>query len=141
MPPMPIVSSAHSTRSMTAAGSSPRLRGPKAISSKTVGLVPDSCVFGFWNRIPQRCASSCWGSSTVGVPSSRTRPARRPAIETGASPEATRHNVLLPDSLAPDDADDLARIDGQVDVLEHVPTRADVLVGDALEADRHVRAG
>ena len=42
---------------------SPRFRGPNATSSQTVETVPDSCVAGFWNRLPPRSAS--WYGSEI----------------------------------------------------------------------------
>jgi hypothetical protein len=81
---------------------SPRFIGPRATSSKTEPVTPDSWVAGFWNPIPTLVENSWSGLSAMASPSIDSPPPdKAPPIEPGARPEATRQSVDLPDSLAP----------------------------------------
>ena len=55
---MPSVASAAFVRSTVSRCGSPRFIGPRATSSKTEPVTPDSCVAGFWNPIPTRVENS-----------------------------------------------------------------------------------
>ncbi len=80
----------------------PRFIGPSATSSNTEPVTPDSWVAGFWKPIPTRVENSYSGLPAMGSPSMDSPPpVSAPPIEPGARPEATRHSVDLPASLAP----------------------------------------
>ena len=131
---MPRVASAALARSTVSRRASPRFIGPSATSSKTEPVTPDSWVAGFWNPIPTRVENSWSGLPAIASPSiDSPPPVNAPPIEPGASPEATRHSVDLPDSFGPDHADDLAVGERQVDVVEDGLGVARVAVRDPRE--------
>ncbi len=126
-----------STRSMIAGKSRPTLRGPKATSSNTVEAVPDSCVSGFWNRIPQRWAASYGLSSTVSVPSRVTEPVSRPPIDVGREPGGHQAQGRLAGVIRADEPDDSSRGHHEVDVDEHGRARPGVGVTRPSDGQRH----
>lgn len=79
----------------------PRFIGPSATSSKTEPATPDSWVAGFWKPIPTWVENSWSGRPAIHTPSISSLPVSAPPIDPGASPDATRQSVDLPDSLAP----------------------------------------
>ena len=68
---MPRVASAALTRSTVSRAGSPRFIGPRATSSKTEPVTPDSWVAGFWKPIPTRVENSCSGWPAMDSPSMR----------------------------------------------------------------------
>ena len=98
---MPSAARAAFTRATVSRAGNPRFIGPSATSSKTEPVMPDSCVAGFWKAMPTRVANSYSGLPAMASPSISRRPVRAPPIEPGARPDATRHSVDLPASLAP----------------------------------------
>ena len=105
-------------RSTVSATSRPRFIGPSATSSKTVAAIPDRCVFGFWNPTTTRVASSCVGRPGHRLAVDRQRPGQRPADRRRREPRGDEAERRLAGLVRPDEPDDLAVGERQVDVVE-----------------------
>ena len=99
-----------------ARGSSGRGPPPRTPCRST----PDSCVAGFWKPIadPRRELVERLARPSASPSIDRLPPVSAPPIEPGASPDATRHERRLAGLVGPDQADDLAVRELEVDVVE-----------------------
>ena len=88
-------------RAITSSRGTPRFIGPKATSSKTVSVTPESWVAGFWKPIATCAATSCIARPRQVDAVEAHRPAQLPPIARGARPEATSASVVLPASDGP----------------------------------------
>ena len=93
----------------------PRFIGPSAISSKTVAAIPERWVFGFWKPTTTRSASSCVVRPAVGSPSIVSVPVRLAADRRRREPGRDEAERGLARLVRPDEADDLAVVEPQVD--------------------------
>ena len=117
-------------RSTVSATSSPRFIGPSAISSKTVAAIPERWVFGFWKPTTTRSASWWVDSPAVGCPSIVSAPRRDAADRRGRQPGRDQAERRLARLVRPDQPDDLAVVEAEVDVVEDLVLVAGVAIGD-----------
>lgn len=86
------------THFATSSSERPKLRGPKAMSSKTVGM--KSWSSGFWNTMPTRRRISLSVFLPSSIPSASIFP------ENGSTPTRARSSDVFPAPLAPIKATD-----------------------------------
>jgi len=91
---MPSRASVSSVRRSISAREKPKLRGPKATSSRMVGM--KSWSSGFWNTRPTRRRTSPTVFGVRRMPSARTAPRA-----AGSTPTAASISVVLPAPFAP----------------------------------------
>ena len=113
----------------------PRFIGPSATSSKTVAAIPERCVFGFWKPTTTRLASSCVFRPAIGSPSIVSVPVSAPPIDAGREPGGDEAERRLAGLVRPDQPDDLAVGEREVDVVEDRLRVAGVAVRDAVQLE------
>ena len=90
-------------------------------------------MFGFWKPTTTRSASSWVDSPAVGCPSIVSSPRQRPADRRGRQPGRDQAERRLARLVRPDQPDDLAVVEPQIDVVEDLVRVAGVAVRDPVQ--------
>ena len=114
---MPTASSASSTRAASSSPRSPRLAGPKATSSRTVGM--NSWSSGSWNTMPTRRRISARLAFARRAARRRSRRRRRRVW----MPLRCEHERRLAGAVGAEHGDPLAGADGEVDAAQRLGGR------------------